>query len=111
MMTGLMSAYSMWPSEKNSFITCVSLSTRISLPWLFITGMCCCPTGLMKPTFSKRFCRPLMSASDTVVFPTCWRVAATKIGLGMPNRLGRDLSNQRGASKFEAREGSRPTGI
>lgn len=38
------------------------------------------PTGLMKPTFPKRFCRPLMIARETVVLPMCCRVAATKIG-------------------------------
>ncbi len=38
------------------------------------------PTGLMKPTLSKRFCKPESRAKDVDVFPTCCFVAATKIG-------------------------------
>jgi hypothetical protein len=42
----------------------------------------CCPTGFMNPTrfFGKRSIKPFRSANDVVVFPTCWRVAATYIG-------------------------------
>lgn len=36
----------------------------------------------MKPTFGNRFCRPLIRASEVVVFPACCLVAATKMGRG-----------------------------
>ena len=46
------------------------------------TVTCCWPTGLINPTFSNRFCRPLMRASEVGVLPTCCLVAATKMGRG-----------------------------
>lgn len=46
------------------------------------TGTCCCPTGLIKPTFSYRFCNPERRAREQDVLPTCCFVAATKTVLG-----------------------------
>ena len=46
------------------------------------TVTCCWPTGLMNPTFSNLFCKPLIRAREVVVLPTCCLVAATKMGRG-----------------------------
>jgi len=66
-----------------------SLSTRM-VRWRVedLTGTCCCPTGLMKPTLEKRFWSPERRERDTDVLPTCCFVAATKIGRGEGEVLG-----------------------